>query len=59
MKEEILKGKMKLKGSNIYVDVDLTKRVQEIQQKLREIQRVEVEKGIRIKVGHKKLISGK
>lgn len=58
MKEEISKNKMKLKGSNNCVDMDLTKREREIQQKLRKIQREEAENGVRMKVGHKKLIRG-
>lgn len=55
-KIEILKNKIKLVGSEIYMDSDLTQTERMIMKKIRERAREEREKGNRVKLGHLKLI---
>lgn len=52
-KEEVIKNKHKLKGTQIYLDHDLTKTENEIQKKLREI--AKNERGKAVNVGYKKI----
>lgn len=54
-KESLMKNKYKLKGSQIYVDRDLTKCESEIQKKLRDRAKLEREKGHSANVGYQKI----
>ena len=59
-KVEILTEKKKLKGGNVFIDPDLTKKEREVQKTIRERAREEREKGKRTKVGYKKMtVDGK
>ena len=55
-----MKNKNKLKGTQTYIDDDLTKEELEIQKQIREIARKEKQKGSQVRIGYKKIcIDGK
>lgn len=54
-KMQVMKAKFHLKGSNIFVDDDLTPKEQEIQRNIRDIAKREEQKGQKVRVGYKKL----
>lgn len=54
-KEEIMKNKSKLKGTQFYIDHDLTKTESEIQKKLRNMAQQEKIKGKTVSVGYQKI----
>ena len=54
-KQNIMKNKNKLINSDIYVDNDLTKNEVEIQKTIRDIAKVEKEKGNQVKVSYQKM----
>ena len=51
----ILKEKAKLKGRDIFIDSELSKTEREIQKCIRDVARIEKEKGTKIQVGYQKL----
>lgn len=55
-KLQLLKNKNLLKGTQIYIDSDLTPQEREIQSKLREIMRTKKAEGQTVKMGHQKII---
>lgn len=54
-KLELMKNKPKLKGEDIYVNDDLTKKEADIQKRLRDLARTESVKGNRTQVGYQKI----
>lgn len=54
-KEKVMSGKSRLRGTQIYIDHDLTKIEADIQKKLREMAKVEREKGKTATVGYQKM----
>lgn len=54
-KQEIMKNKHKLKGSQIYIDNDLTAKERAIQMEIRKIAKDRINKGCRVKVGYRKI----
>lgn len=54
-KEKIMKNKSKLRGTNCYIDNDLTKTEEHIQRELRNRAKTEREKGNTVRVGYQKI----
>lgn len=54
-KREIMINRKNLKGTNIFIDDDLTKKEREIQKKIRERAEEERKKGNRTRIGYQKL----
>lgn len=54
-KKEILKNKHKLRGSNIFIDWDLTRAEREVQNKIVSMAREERSKGKEVKIGFQKI----
>lgn len=55
-KQEVMNRKSLLKGTNIYIESDLTREEMKIQAELRKIMRTEKENGKKVKMGYQKLI---
>lgn len=55
-KKKIMENKGKLRGTNMFIDNDLTQKEMDTQKKLRDIARHEREKGNTAKVGYQKII---
>lgn len=55
-KMKIMRSKNNLRGTDIYIDNDMTKKEREIQRKLRQIAKEEIEKGNKATVKYKKLV---
>jgi hypothetical protein len=62
-KRKVMENKRKLrekKGKRVYIEDDLTKKERDIQKELRALAKEERQKGLRVKVGYKKIwIEGK
>jgi hypothetical protein len=62
-KRKVMENKRKLrekKGKRVYMEHDMTKKERDTQKKLRTLAKEEREKGLRVKVGYKKIwIEGK
>lgn len=59
-KKELMRKKSSLKGTEIYIDDDLTKKERHVQKKIRDIVRTERESGKQAKMGYMKIqINGK
>lgn len=54
-KREVMVNRKNLKGTNIFIDDDLTKKEREIQKKIRERAEEERKKGNKVKIGYQKL----
>lgn len=55
-KRQLMMNKSRLRGTNTYIDNDLTKKEMSIQKQLRDIAKQEREKGSIVKVGYQKII---
>ena len=55
-KQKIMQNKFKLKGSETYIDNDLTKKEEYIQKQLRDLAKEKKRNGCQVKVGYNKLI---
>lgn len=55
-KREVMLNKSRLRGTNTYIDNDMTKQEMSIQKQLRDIAKHEREKGSIVKVGYQKII---
>lgn len=55
-KMEIMKAKNKIRGSQVYIDNDLTKNERGIQKEIREIAKEERDKGKTVRTGYQKII---
>lgn len=54
-KQTVMKNKYKLRGTNVYIDNDMTPKEREIQAEIRKIAKDERSKGRRTKIGYKKI----